>query len=94
MRESFRPAGYDFRSLYRDVSLCAECEGGSVYLGRGTDDWVVITDQGTLIDLLSEEDQAGEWERAIHVYSFPTEMQRNEFVRSHFRSKSAYHFLG
>lgn len=80
MRKSYHPAGYDFRSRYSDVSLYRGFEGGSVYVARGIGEWVVITDNGTLIGMLSEEDQAGEWQGAIHIYSFVTEIERDEFA--------------
>lgn len=70
MRETYHPAGYDYRSLYSDLTMYRGFEGGAVYVARGLDEWVVITDEGTLIDMLSEEDQAGMWECAIHIRSF------------------------
>ena len=87
MRESYHPADYDFRSIYYDLSMYRGFEGGAVYVARGAGEWVVITDEGTLIDLLSEEDQAGEWEHAIHIYSFATEGERNTFALSRYGPK-------
>ena len=60
MRETFHSASYDYSSLYSDISKYRGVEGGAVYLARGAGEWVVITDQATLIDMLSEEDQIGE----------------------------------
>lgn len=84
MQESFHPAGYNYASRYRNLYCYRRFEGGAVYLGQGVNDWVVITDEGTMLDLLSEEDAVGLAERAVHICSFSTATERNQFVATRF----------
>ena len=84
MEESYHPAGYDYRSRYSDLSMYRGFEGGSVYLAKGADDWVIITNESTMLDFLSEEDREGLAESAVHIYSFTSQSKRDEFVAARF----------
>ena len=87
MRETHHPASYDYRSLYSDLSIYREFEGGTVYVARGVGEWLVITDQSTLIDMLSEEDQIGERQSAIRILSFTSKDERDHYVSSRWHQK-------
>jgi hypothetical protein len=84
MEKNYYPSSYDYKSLYRNIYLYRGFEGGAVYLAEGSDCWVIITNEGTLIGLLSEEDQIGLAERAVCIYSFATQAERDEFAAIRF----------
>lgn len=82
MQDSLHPVGYNYRSIYSDITMYRGFEGGAVYVARGAGVWVVITDESTLVDMLSDEDRAALSGDAIHICSFATETERNQFALS------------
>ena len=84
MEESYHPAGYDYRSRYSDLSMYRGFEGGSVYVARGENDWVIITSESTILEFLSDVDRADLAEKAVHIYSFTSQSERDEFVAAVF----------
>ena len=84
MEKNYYPATFDYRSVYRNIHLFRRFEGGSVYTAEGSNCWVVITSEGTMIDMLSDEDRKDLEERAICVYTFPTRSERDEFAASRY----------
>lgn len=84
MGENYYPVNFDYRSVYRNIHLFRGFEGGSVYTAEGSNCWVVITNEGTMIDMLSDEDRKYFEKRAICIYTFSTQAERDEFVSARY----------
>lgn len=50
------PSGYPWSSRFPDHEVVFRAEGGAVYSARGEEAYWLITDEGTLADLLDPDD--------------------------------------
>lgn len=61
---------------YDDVKVLARFEGGTVLSATDGTDYLLITDESTLTDLLGPDD-ADLLDQLVHVRRFPTAAQRD-----------------
>lgn len=71
------PRGFDFRARYPDARRVAAGEGESCYAATDGSDGVLITDSGTLADLLDQEDRSL---CGVSVRRFSTVAKRDEYL--------------
>jgi hypothetical protein len=65
---------------FPDRRLIFEAEGGSVYEAERNGNYYIIVDEGTLADLLSE-DELGPAESLVRIREFETKSDRENYVR-------------
>jgi hypothetical protein len=80
------PSGYDYRSKFQDIQMIRGFEGGSVYTANDAGRPVLISDEGTLLDILAEDDSELT-DRAIAVRRFASEEERERYIHERWGSK-------
>lgn len=60
--------------------LVCRFEGGAVYESESDAKFLVVVDQGTLLDFLNDEDREGF--EPVTVYEFETAVDRNSFLNA------------
>jgi hypothetical protein len=78
MIEEYHPAGFDYHARYRDVRLLRASEGGAYYVATDGADALLISDEGTLADLLDDEPDL--LARAVCVRRFSSAAARDAYL--------------
>jgi hypothetical protein len=73
-----QPAGYDYRSFYKNLRLVLAVEEGVVYTASDEGGTVLISDETTLLDIL------GETGHAISIRRFASEEEREAYIHGRF----------
>lgn len=81
----YYPAGYDWHSHFQDVRLVRGFEGGAVYTALDAGRPVVISDEGTVLDILGEADLL---DTAVSVRRFNTEQERDAYIHRYLPPES------
>jgi hypothetical protein len=73
----YYPADYDWHSHFQNVRLVRGFEGGAVYTALDAGRPVLISDEGTVLEMLGEADLRN---AAVSVRRFATEEERDEYI--------------
>jgi hypothetical protein len=65
---------------YPNKRLRKGFEGGAVYLAEDTGEWLIITEEYAMLDMLDEEDRKGL--SPVTVRRFPSPEERDQYLAS------------
>ncbi len=81
----YYPAGYNWHSHFQNVRLVRGFEGGAVYTALDAGRPVLISDEGTVLEILGEADLL---DTAVSVRRFSTEQDREEYIHRYLPPES------
>lgn len=79
MRVTKHPFQYNFRDKFPDAKMIGGFEGGAIYKATKNGKHYLIVDEGTLADILDEDDQ-DLLDQLVKVIEFDTEEELNHYL--------------
>lgn len=84
------PGGYDYPARFPQMRTLADHEGGVVYTAHSEEGWALITDEGTMADLLDIDDQ----QDLVSVRIFASESDRTTYASERYSGPERGRSLG
>lgn len=79
MQITKHPFGYSYRDLFPNIKMIGGFEGGAIYKAFKDEKHYLIIDEGTLADLLDEDDQ-DLLDQLVKIIEFETEEELNKYL--------------
>lgn len=83
MKITKHPFRYKFKERFPDAKSIAGFEGGAIYKATKDGKYYLVVDEGTLADILDEEDK-DLLEQLVQIIEFDTEEELNHFLGEHY----------